>query len=113
MISGRLGAEPEPKAFYAQLTQDEAFRTPLSWTDPVPGLGRPDRRRRPVLGPWPAGGCDPATARWRWPGPSTRAPADRHAFVVQDGQYLSARWPGDSYLFARRFHDLLTTADAG
>jgi putative intracellular protease/amidase len=26
----------------------------------------------------------------------------RHAFVVEDGNYLSARWPGDSYLFAQR-----------
>ena len=25
------------------------------------------------------------------------------AFVVEDGQYVSARWPGDSYLFAQRF----------
>src|ERR1700722_14802681 len=45
------------------------------------------------------------------PGPRTltrgTATDDRHAFVVQDGTYLSARWPGDSYLFARRFHDLL------
>ena len=32
---------------------------------------------------------------------------DRHAFVVEDGRYLSARWPGDSYLFARRFDGLL------
>ena len=27
---------------------------------------------------------------------------DRPAFVVEDGRYLSARWPGDAYLFARR-----------
>ena len=26
-----------------------------------------------------------------------------HAFVVEDGNYVSARWPGDSYLFAQRF----------
>jgi putative intracellular protease/amidase len=32
---------------------------------------------------------------------------DRHAFVVEDGNYLSGRWPGDSYLFARRFEALL------
>jgi hypothetical protein len=32
---------------------------------------------------------------------------DSPAFVVQDGNYLSARWPGDAYLFARRFRDLL------
>lgn len=28
---------------------------------------------------------------------------DTHAFVVEDGHYVSARWPGDAYLFARRF----------
>jgi putative intracellular protease/amidase len=28
---------------------------------------------------------------------------DRPAFVVEDGNYVSARWPGDAYLFARRF----------
>jgi putative intracellular protease/amidase len=27
---------------------------------------------------------------------------DRPAFVVEDGHYLSARWPGDAYLFSRR-----------
>jgi putative intracellular protease/amidase len=27
---------------------------------------------------------------------------DSAAFVVEDGQYLSARWPGDAYLFARK-----------
>ena len=34
---------------------------------------------------------------------------DRPAFVVQDGNYLSARWPGDAYLFARRFVAMLQT----
>jgi putative intracellular protease/amidase len=32
---------------------------------------------------------------------------DGPAFFVQDGNYLSARWPGDAYLFAKRFADLL------
>ncbi|MFI7404192.1 type 1 glutamine amidotransferase domain-containing protein [Streptomyces sp. NPDC049541] len=32
---------------------------------------------------------------------------DTYAFVVQDGNFLSARWPGDAYLFARRFIQLL------
>ncbi len=31
----------------------------------------------------------------------------RHAFVVEDGNYVSARWPGDSYLFAERFIERL------
>ncbi|HEX4459763.1 MAG TPA: type 1 glutamine amidotransferase domain-containing protein [Polyangia bacterium] len=28
---------------------------------------------------------------------------DDGTFVVEDGRYVSARWPGDAYLFARRF----------
>jgi hypothetical protein len=28
---------------------------------------------------------------------------DSAAFVVQDGTYVSARWPGDAYLFAKTF----------
>ncbi len=35
---------------------------------------------------------------------------DRPALVVEDGNYLSARWPGDSYLFARRFHAMLAAS---
>jgi len=27
--------------------------------------------------------------------------------VVQDGNYLSARWPGDVHTFARRYADML------
>jgi putative intracellular protease/amidase len=32
---------------------------------------------------------------------------DGPAFVVEDGAYVSARWPGDSYLYARRFLERL------
>jgi putative intracellular protease/amidase len=32
---------------------------------------------------------------------------DGAAFVVRDGNYVSARWPGDAYLFAKRFADRL------
>jgi putative intracellular protease/amidase len=32
---------------------------------------------------------------------------DRGAFVVVDRNYVSARWPGDAYLFAKRFEQLL------
>jgi putative intracellular protease/amidase len=35
---------------------------------------------------------------------------DGPAFVVEDGNYVSARWPGDSYLFTRRFAALLEHA---
>jgi len=30
-----------------------------------------------------------------------------HAFVVEDGRYVSARWPGDAYLFAERLDQRL------
>jgi putative intracellular protease/amidase len=33
---------------------------------------------------------------------------DRPAWVVQDGSYVSARWPGDVYTFAKTFSALLT-----
>jgi putative intracellular protease/amidase len=32
---------------------------------------------------------------------------DDPAFTVDDGNYVSARWPGDAYLFAKRFADRL------
>ena len=39
----------------------------------------------------------------------TRGTSDDHsaAFVVEDGRYVSARWPGDAYLFTERFMALL------
>ena len=33
---------------------------------------------------------------------------DGPAFVVEDGNYVSARWPGDAYLFAKQFMAKLT-----
>jgi len=34
---------------------------------------------------------------------------DHAAFVVRDGNYVSARWPGDVHSFARKFAAVLTT----
>ena len=65
---------------------------------------------------YPAYVQDEVTAALREPslfvrGPRTQrrgtAADDSDAFVVQDGNYLSARWPGDAYLFAERFRRLL------
>jgi putative intracellular protease/amidase len=189
VIFGKLGADPEPIAFYRELEQAPAFRAPITWDaiEPaeydgllLPGGHAPGMRQylasdllqRKVAEFWqlgrPAGAichgvlvlaradvlagsrttCLPkymersaflATA-WRlgryyrtYPeyvedevtaalgdpalferGPrSTRrgsADDDTHAFVVEDGRYVSARWPGDAYLFARRFEALLTRA---
>ncbi|EPD68135.1 type 1 glutamine amidotransferase domain-containing protein [Streptomyces sp. HGB0020] len=53
---------------------------------------------------------DPDAQFERGPRELTRrgtASDDSHAFVVQDGTYVSARWPGDAYLFARRYLELL------
>ena len=38
------------------------------------------------------------------------AASDDGAFVVEDGRYVSARWPGDAYAFARRILARLETA---
>ena len=45
----------------------------------------------------------------RGPRTVSRGSSDDHgpAFVVQDRNYLSARWPGDAYLFAERFLAML------
>ncbi|MFJ9539613.1 type 1 glutamine amidotransferase domain-containing protein [Streptomyces sp. NPDC101225] len=54
--------------------------------------------------------AEPAAQFERGPRELTRrgtAADDTHAFVVRDGAYLSARWPGDAYLFARRYRELL------
>ncbi|MGD0393337.1 MAG: type 1 glutamine amidotransferase domain-containing protein [Acidimicrobiales bacterium] len=37
---------------------------------------------------------------------------ERPAFVVQDGNYLSARWPGDVHTFAKRFAGMLSRGRA-
>lgn len=37
---------------------------------------------------------------------------DRDAFVVEDGNYLSARWPGDAWLLGRKLNALLTQESA-
>lgn len=34
---------------------------------------------------------------------------DRPAWVVRDGNYVSARWPGDAWTFARTFAEVLAT----
>ena len=51
------------------------------------------------------------------PSPTPDAVAEARARandLVQDRNYLSARWPGDAYLFGRRFLELLeASASAG
>jgi putative intracellular protease/amidase len=38
---------------------------------------------------------------------------DRFAFVVRDGSYVSARWPGDAHTFARILAKVIAEAGAG
>ncbi|MFD8545971.1 type 1 glutamine amidotransferase domain-containing protein [Streptomyces sp. NPDC059649] len=198
VLFGRLGAAPEARRYYEELTRSEEFAATVGWSelDPdgydgllLPGGHAPGMRqylgsaalRRQVGRFWalgrPVGAIchgvlvlarttDPATGRslladrrttclprymersaylataWRlgryyrtYPayvehevraaldapdtqfarGPRTlsargTATDDSPAFVVEDGNYLSARWPGDAYLFARRFLALLEAA---
>ena len=191
VIFGQLGAEAEPKRFYAELTRQESFRSPIAWHSIAPadfdGLILPGGHApgmRQYLGSsvlqtavadfWKleravgaichgvlvlARTIDPHTQRcvlhnarttclpkymersayfstaWKlgkyyrtYPkyvedevrgaldapdkqfvrGPRNLSKRgtltdDGPAFVVEDGRYISARWPGDAYLFARRF----------
>jgi putative intracellular protease/amidase len=194
VIFGQLGAEPEPKAWYADLTRAPEFSSTIAWADidpaeldglmlpggHAPGMrqylgsevlrdrvarfwatGKPvaaichgvlvlartdDSTGRSVLRDrqttclpkymertaylstaWRLGRyyrtypayvedevkaalSDPATQFKRGPVSLTArgtATDDTAAFVVEDGRYLSARWPGDAYLFGRRFCALL------
>ena len=196
VIFGKLGAEPEPRAFYEQLTRAPEFNAPIAWKNIEPSdhdglllsgghapgmrqylasatlqemVGRFWDLERPVgaichgvlllarshdphtgrsalasvrttclpkylersaylATAWKLGRYyrtypayvedevkqvldDPAAQFVRGPRGTKRGTADDDgpAFVVQDGRYLSARWPGDAYLFARRFHELLTS----
>jgi putative intracellular protease/amidase len=190
VLFGQLGADPEPRRFYAELTREDAFQKPLTWdaVDPaafdallLPGGHAPGMRQylgsatlqakvaafwklqRPVAAICHgvlvlARAKDPATGQsvlhgarttclpkymersayfltaWKLgryyrtypayveeevvgalakPGDFERGPrvlskrgtATDHApaFVVEDGRYVSARWPGDAYLFSERF----------
>lgn len=193
VIFGRLGADPEPKQFYEQLTAAPAFTAPITWDEILPadhdalllpGGHAPGMRQylgsavlqQQVADTWALGrpvgaichgvlvlarAVDAVTGRsviaerrttclpkrmersaylltaWRLgryyrtypayvedevrdalddptqldPGPPSlrrgTADDDGPAFVVTDGRYVSARWPGDAYLFARRFMALL------
>jgi len=192
VVFGQLGAEPEPKQFYEELTLAPAFRNPVSWSDldvtqfdglilpggHAPGmkqylgseslqakvreffaLGRPvgaichgtlvaaradvlegrkttclpkymERtayfltawRRGRYYRTYPAYVQEEVEAALESPSDFVRGPVelttrgtdadDSHAFVVEDGDYVSARWPGDAYLFAKKFLARLTAAAA-
>ena len=195
VLFGKLGADPEPKAFYRELESAPAFVAPMSWADIdvadfdallLPGGHAPGMRQylgsellqSKVAAMWkldrPVGAIchgvlllarskDPSTGKsvlhstkttclpkymersaylltfWKlgryyrtYPdyvedevkgalndanaqfvrGPRTltrrgTATDDTPAFVVEDGPYVSARWPGDAYLFAQKFADRL------
>ena len=195
VLFGQLGAEPEPKAFYAEMERSPAFAAPRTWAeiDPAsfdalllpgghaPGMkqylggealfpkilafwktGRPvaaichgvlvlARTRDPETGEsvlagrrttclpkymertayfstaWKLGRYyrtydayveDEVKAALRDPGEQfVRGPIslfsrgtdadDAQAMVVEDGRYLSARWPGDAYLFAKKLLAIL------
>lgn len=193
VIFGQLGAEDEPKLFYQQLCEDQAFKKPVSWSELkaddfdallLPGGHAPGMRQylgnthlhqfvsdfwatnRPVgaichgvitlarakadngksvlygakttclpkymemlaygltfwkLGnyyrTYPAYVEDEVRAALSNSDDFVRGPVNlgkrgtatdhKAAFVVQDGRYVSARWPGDAYLFTERFMSLL------
>ncbi len=191
VIFGKLGAAPEPKAFYREMENAPEFRKPIAWSDVdpaafdgliLPGGHAPGMRQylgsalvqEKVVAAWNTGrpvaaichgvlvlarARDPATGEsviarsrttclpkymersaylltfWKLGRYYRTYPAyveeevraaladptaqfvrgpraltargtdddDRPAFIVEDGRYVSARWPGDAYLFAKRF----------
>jgi putative intracellular protease/amidase len=195
VVLGQLGAEPEPKRFYAEMISTPAFREPIAFADLAPsdfdGLLLPgghakgmrqylasSRLQAKVAAYWAldrpvaaichgvlvlARTIDPSTGRsviadarttclpkylertafwstaWRrgryyrtYPAyvedevraaltdPATQfqrgprvmsrrdtADNDSAAFLVEDGRYLSARWPGDAYAFGKRFTEMV------
>ena len=189
VLFGQLGAEPEPKAFYEEMTRSKEFRSPVSWKTLAPAsfdglvlpgghapgmrqylgseelqakvgaffqLGRPvgaichgvlvlartrvdgksvlAGRRTTCLPKYMERSAYYLTA-WRLGKYYRTYPAyveeevrdsgaefvrgpralvargtdtdDAPAFVVEDGQYVSARWPGDAYLFAKKLLERL------
>lgn len=188
VIFGQLGAEPEPRAFYAELERSPEFRSPLSWSALdvsafdallLPGGHAPGMKQylgseelqervraffalnRPVAAichgvlvaaragvlkgrrttclpnfmelsaywstAWKLGRYyrtydatvqDEVVASLASPADFERGPFvlmsrgtdtdDSPAFVVEDGLYLSGRWPGDAYLLAKRLIGKLT-----
>lgn len=189
VMFGQLGAEPEPKAFYRELEETDAFKKPIPWSaiDPAafdalvlagghaPGmkqyLGSEDLQakvrafaetKKPLgaichgvivlaragalkgrkttclpkymeriayyLTAWklgkyyrtyPAYVEDEVRASLASPADFVRGPVeltnrgtrtdDRPAFVVEDDNYVSARWPGDAYLFTKKLLARLTS----
>lgn len=186
VLFGKLGAEPEPIAFYREMEQDPSFAAPRAWTelDPAefdalhltgghaPGMkqyleAEPVRaiarhffeKRKPVSAichgvivlaragvlPGRRTTCLPKymertayfTTAWKlgryyrtydayvedevvqsMNGPGfERGPValftrgtdqdDSAAFVVEDDHYVSARWPGDAYLIAKKLMERL------
>ncbi|MEA2425576.1 MAG: hypothetical protein QOH13_1986 [Thermoleophilaceae bacterium] len=189
VIFGKLGADPEPIAFYRELIGSPEFNNPIEWSTIEPasfdglllpgghakgmrqylasellrekvaafwGLERPVGAichgvlvlaradvlagRRTTCLPkfmersaylataWRLGGyyrtypeyvedevkgaLDEPSQFERGPRGTKRGTADDDgpAFVVEDGNYVSARWPGDAYLFAKRFEAMLAAS---
>ncbi len=182
VLFGKLGAEPEPKRFYEEMSQSDALAHPIAWSTIdaarfdallLPGghasgmkqyLGSEELQRviaafwktgKPVaaichgvlplaragvlsgkkttclpkymersaymLTAWKLGRYyrtydayveDEVRAALRDPSDFIRGPRvltqrgtmtnDGPAMVVEDGAYVSARWPGDAYLFAKK-----------
>ncbi|MGH7286548.1 MAG: type 1 glutamine amidotransferase domain-containing protein [Myxococcota bacterium] len=122
VLFGQLGAAKEACALYRELERTDAFRHPVPWDSVdlarfdgllLPGGHAPGMRQ--YLGSTglqdqiaaffatgkPVGAiCHGVLVLARSRDPSTGK-------SVLDGSYVSARWPGDAYTFARAFEGLL------
>jgi hypothetical protein len=77
---------------------------PVGASGPTTGHIRPMSKTR-YGRPWP---IRPSSLADPIPCDEGRAPTTARPSWSRTATYLSGRWPGDSYLFARRFHSLLT-----
>jgi len=171
VLFGKLGARPEPIAFYREMEQAPEFIAPRKWSDcraadfdalflaggHAPGMKQylgsdvvQQLVREFFATPKPIGAichgvlvaaranvlsgvkttCLPKYMErsaylatfWRRADDFVRGPRelskrgtredDTHAFVVEDGRYVSARWPGDAYLIAKKLIDRLNQSVA-
>lgn len=124
VVLGQLGARPRPKDLYAQMIASKECRSPITWKAIGPGdydmlvlpgghaqgmkqyLASEELREKDAYVEDEVKAALGDAAQYER-GPITllqhgTADDDRGAFVVEDGPYVSARWPGDAFLFAKR-----------
>jgi len=100
--------------YISRISDPDYYRTYRETNDQPPGLCSVQAEVTAALAQ-PSDFIDVTGGMWRWLAKSSglfRDTASRKwpAHVVLDGNYLSARWPGDVHTFALRFAQMLSDA---